>query len=58
MEDTIDRSFYDKLVDDAVDDISKYGDFEWFVSDDPYTKAAIENWMNIPDNSPEEIPFK
>ena len=58
MEDTIDRSFYDKLVDDAVDDISKYGDFEWFVSDDPYTKTAIENWMNIPDNSPEEIPFK
>ena len=29
----IDRSFYDKLVDDAVEAISKYGDFEWFVSD-------------------------
>lgn len=32
----IDRSYYDKLVDDAVRDISEYGDFEWFVSDDPY----------------------
>lgn len=30
----IDRSYYNKLVDDAVDAISKYGDFEWFVSDD------------------------
>lgn len=29
----IDRSYYDKLVDGAVDTISKYGDFEWFVSD-------------------------
>lgn len=32
----IDRSYYDKLVDDAVDAISKYGDFERFVSDEPY----------------------
>lgn len=28
----IDRSYYDKLVDEAVETISKYGDFEWFVS--------------------------
>lgn len=33
-EDDIDRSFYDKLVDDARDTIAKYGDFEWFVSAD------------------------
>ncbi len=33
-QDDIDRSYYDKLVDDAVSDISKLGDFEWFVSDD------------------------
>lgn len=32
----IDRSYYDKLVDDAADNISKYGDLEWFISDDPY----------------------
>ena len=28
----IDRSYYDKLVDDAVESISKYGDFEWFTA--------------------------
>ena len=33
----IDRSYYDKMVNDAVESISKYGDFEWFVSDDSYT---------------------
>lgn len=32
----IDRSYYDSLVDDAVNEISKHGDFEWFVSEDPY----------------------
>ena len=35
-ENDIDRSYYDKLVDGAVNDISHHGDFEWFVSDDPY----------------------
>ena len=33
-EDDIDRGYYDELVNNAVDEISKYGDFEWFVSDD------------------------
>lgn len=33
--DDIDRSYYNKLVDEAVDAISQYGDFEWFISDDP-----------------------
>ena len=28
----IDRSYYDRLVNDAVDAISQYGDFEWFVA--------------------------
>lgn len=32
-EDDIDRSFYNKLVDDAIDSITKFGDFEIFVSD-------------------------
>lgn len=31
-EEDIDRSYYDKLVDDAIDAISKYGDFEQFVN--------------------------
>ena len=33
-EEFIDKSYYNKLVNEAVDTISKYGDFEWFVSDD------------------------
>ena len=32
----IDRSYYNNLVDDAIATINNYGDFEWFVSDDPY----------------------
>ena len=32
----IDRAYYNKLVDDAVETISKYGDFEMFVSEDEY----------------------
>jgi hypothetical protein len=34
----IDRSYYDKMVDGAVRAILNYGNFEWFVSDDAYTK--------------------
>lgn len=34
-EDAIDKRFYNKLVDDAVGDISKFVDFEYFVSDEP-----------------------
>ena len=41
----IDRSYYDKLVNGAIDTISKYGDFEWFVSDDPYpTSDGVPPW--------------
>ncbi len=44
QEDTVDRSFYDKKVDDAVRAISVLGDFEWFVSDDPYVKDDTPPW--------------
>ena len=32
----IDRRYYDHLVDEAIESISSYGNFEWFISDDPY----------------------
>ena len=32
-EDSIDRSYYDAMVDDAVESISQYGDFELFISE-------------------------
>ena len=46
--DDIDRAYYDKLVDDAVDTISGYGDFEWFVSDDsspPVNVKEVLPWQ-------------
>lgn len=50
-EDDIDESYYKRLVDAAVSDISKYGDFEWFTSDE---KAEF---MNVPETNEDELPF-
>lgn len=59
--DSIDLSFYRNLVDKMVDEMNKLGDFEWFVSDDPYIPAPkeqkMDDFMNIPVDAPEEIPF-
>lgn len=41
-ENDIDRTYYDNLVTEAANDISKYGDFEWFVSDDPYVSPSYD----------------
>ena len=46
-EEYIDRSYYNALVDGAVETISQYGDFEWFISDDPY----------ISDKKPKSEPY-
>lgn len=35
-EDDIDRTYYDKMVDEAMRAIVSYGDFDWFISDKPY----------------------
>lgn len=39
----IDRNYYNKLVDDAVEKISQFGDFEWFISEDPYVTPKPPN---------------
>ena len=46
--DDIDRSYYDSLCNAAIDSINQYGDFEWFVSDDPATSKDVDNvpWNN------------
>jgi energy-coupling factor transporter ATP-binding protein EcfA2 len=41
----IDKEYYKRLVDEAVKTISKYGDFEWFVSDD---ETFNEKYMTPP----------
>ena len=35
-EDCIDTKYYEDLVTNAISDICDYGDYTWFVSDDPY----------------------
>jgi phage/plasmid-associated DNA primase len=44
-ESDIDISYYNKLVDAAVDTISKYGDFEWFISDEPVPEPLTDDDM-------------
>ena len=40
-EDDIDHKHFIEMADTAIDTISKYGDFEWFVSDDIYVKPPL-----------------
>ena len=52
--DDIDRTYYAKLVDAAVDTISKYVDFERFVSN----YDSFSDNMNLPESDEEELPFE
>ena len=54
----IDKQYYISMVDEAIATISKYGDFEQFASDEPYVKEdKVPDFMNIPDDAEDEIPF-
>ena len=54
-EDEISTNYYNELVDEAIETISKYGDFEQFVSDGPY---ILDDFMNIPEDAVgDEVPF-
>ena len=54
----INRGYFDTLVTDAVHDISEYCDFEWFKSDEPVPiPTKMPEFMNIPEDTPEELPF-
>lgn len=55
-ENDIDRKYYDNLVDEAVKTISQYGDFEWFVSDDPYIKELGANDADVDCGPPWAMP--
>lgn len=48
----IDRSYYEKMADEAVESISAYGDFEWFVSDDPYIGPIFDEGKPMYDEIP------
>lgn len=47
-ENDIDHSYYTTLVDAAIDSISEYGDFEWFVSDDSIDICTKETCAGCP----------
>lgn len=54
----INRGYFDTLVTDAVHDISEYCDFEWFASDEPVPiPEKMPDFMNIPEDAPEALPF-
>lgn len=44
----IDVSYYNKLVDEAIETISKYGDFEWFISNDSVDNDDLPWIDNVP----------
>ena len=59
-EDLIDKSYYKKLVDDAVETISKYCDFETFVADSLETYVNAVPFMNAPkdiDDQDKEVEY-
>lgn len=43
MQDFIDISYYNKLVDQAIDTIGKFGDVEWFISDNDHSSSTEKN---------------
>ena len=54
MRKDIDYSYYDRLVNDAAESISMYGDLEWFISDDPYNPPPYKDGQPV---YLEEIPW-
>lgn len=57
-EESIDKSYHIKLVDDALETLGKYGDVEMFISDDPYIpKTPAPDFMNIPEYPEDKIPL-
>ena len=42
LREQIDYSYFDKLVDDAVDTIGKYGDTKWFISEEKYEGSGLQ----------------
>lgn len=53
-EDDIDTSYYENLATEAAQAILAYGDYEWFVSDDPYVGPEFVDGIPVYE---EELPF-
>lgn len=48
----IEMGFFRSLADDAIDAISAYGDYNWFVSDDPYEGSLLQDDNTLPFQPP------
>lgn len=56
--DDIDEGHFKEMADAAIDTIKKYGDYEWFVSDAPYTPPIfIEGEYGMYPFYDEDVPF-
>lgn len=56
--DDIDEGHFKEMADVAIDTIKKYGDYEWFVSDAPYTPPIfIEGEYGMHPFYDEDVPF-
>jgi hypothetical protein len=56
--DDIDEGRFKEMADAAIDTIKKYGDYEWFVSDAPYTPPIfIEGEYGMHPFYDEDVPF-
>lgn len=56
--DDIDEGRFKEMADAAIDTIKKYGDYEWFVSDTPYTPPIfIEGEYGMHPFYDEDVPF-
>lgn len=59
IEDKVDKNYYRALCDAAIENISKYGDFDEFVNGPSRSLSLVPNdFMNIPESADENgIPF-
>lgn len=56
--DDIDEGHFIAMADTDIDTIKKYGDYEWFVSDDPYVKPdLIQGDYGLYPFYEEDVPF-
>lgn len=57
-ENDIDNSYYENLANEAVESIAEYGDYEWFVSEEPYTEEPKNQLLDeIIDIASDVLPF-
>lgn len=64
MEDQIDMTYFVKMADAAVAKIEEFGSFEWLVDPAPYNSTVPygtmpgDDFMNLPEPSDDEVPWK